>query len=68
MFRPSLVSSTNKRFFMKISDCCGTEMTEPIMQDYGICPDCQDHCEWVDYDSDDDLIYNNWCHEGGIKH
>jgi uncharacterized radical SAM superfamily Fe-S cluster-containing enzyme len=53
---------------MKISDCCGTEMTEPIMKDYGICPECQDHCEWVDYDSDDDLIYNNWCHEGGIKH
>jgi len=51
---------------MKVSDCCGSEMTEPIMD--GICPECQDHCEWVDYDSDDDLIYNNFCHEGGIKY
>jgi hypothetical protein len=53
---------------MKISDCCGAEMTEPIMEDYGICPECQDHCEWLDYDSDDNLIYNNFCHEGGIKY
>ena len=53
---------------MKISDCCGAEMTKPIMEDYGICPDCKDNCEWVDYDSDDDLIYNNFCHEGGIKY
>jgi hypothetical protein len=53
---------------MKISDCCGTEMTEQIMDDYGICPECQDNCEFVDYDSDDDLIYNNFCNEGGIKY
>ena len=44
---------------MKVSDCCGAEMTDPVMEDYGICPDCKDHCEWEDYDSDDDLIYNN---------
>jgi hypothetical protein len=52
---------------MKVSDCCGAEATDPVMEDYGICPDCKDHCEFKDYDSDDDLIYNNWCHEGGIK-
>jgi hypothetical protein len=48
---------------MKISDCCKAEMIEE-----GICPCCEDHCEWVDYDSDDDLIYNNFNHEGGIKY
>ena len=53
---------------MKISDCCKAEATETIMEDYGICPECQDHCEWVDYDSNDDDIYNNFCHEGGIMY
>lgn len=38
------------------------------MTEEKICPCCEDHCEWIDYDSDDDQIYNNWCHEGGIKH
>jgi len=27
-----------------VSDCCGCEM-DPILADYGICPDCQEHCE-----------------------
>jgi len=52
---------------MKVSTCCQAEATDPLMLDYGICPECQDHCEFEDYDSDDDSIYNNWCHEGGIK-
>jgi hypothetical protein len=56
------------QFKMKISDCCGAEMTDINIEDYGICPDCKDHCEFIDYDSDDDLIYNNFCHEGGIKY
>jgi hypothetical protein len=33
---------------MKISDCCGAEATDPVMEDYGICPDCKDHCEFID--------------------
>jgi hypothetical protein len=52
---------------MKVSTCCGAEATDPLMLDYGICPDCKDHCEFEDYDSDDDQIYNNFNHEGGIK-
>jgi hypothetical protein len=52
---------------MKISDCCGIEATDPLMLDYGICPECKEHCEFEDYDSDDDDTYNNTSHEGGIK-
>jgi formylmethanofuran dehydrogenase subunit B len=48
---------------MKVSNCCGAEMTDEIL-----CPSCQDDCDWVDYDSNDDDIYNNFCHEGGIKY
>jgi hypothetical protein len=52
---------------MKVSTCCGAEATDPLMLDYGICPDCKEHCDFEDYDSDDDQIYNNFNHEGGIK-
>ena len=33
------------------SDCCGayTDMTE-----YGICPECLEHCEFIDEDEDED--------------
>jgi hypothetical protein len=48
---------------MKISDCCGAEIT-----DKKICSLCEEECKLVDYDSDDDSIYNNFCHEGGIKY
>jgi len=51
---------------MKVTKCCGAEMTDQNIDK--ICPACQDDCEWVDYDSDDDLIYNNFNHEGGIKY
>lgn len=54
---------------MKVSDCCGASVRDPIMLDYGICPDCKDHCEFVDEQDEpnDDQIYNNFNHEGGIK-
>jgi hypothetical protein len=34
-----------------VSDCCGayTDMTE-----YGLCPDCLEHCEFIDEDEDED--------------
>lgn len=55
---------------MKVSDCCGASATDPVMLDYGICPDCKDHCEFVDEqdEPDDYQIYNNFNHEGGIKY
>jgi hypothetical protein len=53
---------------MKVSICCGAEATEPLMLDYSICPDCKEHCEFEDYDSDDDQIYNGPRHEGGIRY
>ena len=42
-----------------ISECCGEEFDE----DYRICPNCLEHCE-----PDDDQIYNDFCHEGGIAY
>jgi hypothetical protein len=42
--------------FDYVSDCCGVEMTG-IQMDYGICPDCGEHCEIVTDDSlDSDYI------------
>ena len=40
---------------MKVSDCCGAY---PVSNgdndtiDIGICPDCGDHCEYVEEDED----------------
>ena len=33
------------------SECCGAAMTG-LMEDYGICPDCKEHCEVVDLEED----------------
>lgn len=30
---------------IKVSNCCCAECIET---DYGICPDCKEHCEFVD--------------------
>jgi len=38
---------------MIVSDCCGSPVTDPVMLDYGICPDCQDHCEFVDEEEEE---------------
>ena len=51
-----------------ISDCCGAEATDPMMEDYGICAECKDHCEYQEEkEPNDDQIFNNFNHEGGIK-
>lgn len=52
---------------MKVSSCCGAGVTDPLMLDYSICPDCQEYCEFEDCEPSDDQIYNNFNHEGGIK-
>lgn len=31
----------------QISNCCGAEATDSLMLDYGICPECQDYCEFI---------------------
>ena len=36
-----------------VSDCCG--VGDIRFEDYGICPDCREHCEFVDEDSFDDV-------------
>jgi hypothetical protein len=44
---------------MSRSDCCGAldgEATEdgPSWSDVGICPDCREHCEFVDEEQEED--------------
>ena len=36
-----------------VSDCCGCEMTF-AQTDYGICPDCGEHCEVIRQEVSDD--------------
>lgn len=33
-----------------ISDCCGASTDET---DYGLCPECYEHCEFYDEDEDE---------------
>ena len=37
---------------MKISDCCGAKPIGDGCEEAGICPDCKEHCEWVELDDD----------------
>ena len=40
-----------------ISDCCGMPAGEFF--DVGICPDCREHCEWIDDEESDDSLEPN---------
>ena len=44
---------------MKVSDCCGAS-PDGIdgCKDVGICPDCKEHCEWLE--EDDEPIDLGW--------
>jgi hypothetical protein len=53
------------QFKMKISVCCGVPAQN---EDYEICPSCLEYSCFVFDEPDDDQIYNNFCHEGGIKY
>ena len=33
------------------SDCCGAYTSMP---EYGLCPDCMEHCEFYDEDEDEE--------------
>ena len=35
---------------MKISICCGASAE---YDEYGICPDCLEHCDFIDEETDD---------------
>ena len=35
---------------MAYSTCCGAHTTMP---EYGICPDCLEHCDWEDEEDDE---------------
>ena len=54
---------------MAISTCCGAHTTMP---EYGICPDCREHCDWEDEEEQDDeptddQLANNYRREGRIS-
>ena len=54
---------------MKLSECCNTQPTEELVNDFGICPECKEEA-WFKTEADepdDYQIFNNFCHEGGIK-
>jgi len=35
-----------------VSSCCGASGFE--FEDYGICPDCREHCDFVDLEDEED--------------
>lgn len=37
---------------MKISNCCGAG--DLMYEDFGICPDCKEHCDFIEEDEDDE--------------
>jgi hypothetical protein len=54
---------------MKLSECCNTQPDQELINDFGICPECKEEC-WFKTEADepsDDQIFNNFCHEGGIR-
>ena len=36
---------------LKYSSCCGAEAGD--FEDVGICPDCKEHCEFIEDDEDE---------------
>ena len=34
------------------SDCCGAEAFD-VLTDLGICPDCKEHCEFIEEQEDE---------------
>ena len=44
---------------MSVSNCCGAEdgctsLDGPSWSDIGICPDCREHCEFIEEDEGED--------------
>lgn len=43
---------------MKVTDCCGSPAYsngDCDTEDFGICPECGEHCEYVDDGEDEDI-------------
>jgi hypothetical protein len=38
---------------MMISECCGASTD---MSEYGLCPECLEHCDFIDEDEDEDEV------------
>ena len=37
----------------QVSDCCGA-VASGCMTDVGLCPDCQEHCDFIDDEEDEE--------------
>jgi hypothetical protein len=37
---------------LKYSRCCGAEAGD--FEDVGICPECKEHCDWIDDEEQND--------------
>ena len=37
----------------KVSNCCGAYLNSNVCEDIGICPECGEHCDFVEEDGDD---------------
>lgn len=42
-------ATTNKHKMEEVSDCCGASAVMNS-DDIGICPECKEHCEYVEID------------------
>ena len=49
---------------MAISTCCGAQTTMP---EYGICPDCREHCDWED-DDDETIAHQETLAQDEIRY
>jgi hypothetical protein len=47
---------------MKVSDCCKAEIEKE-----NICTFCEEECKVIDYEPNDEQIYNTFNCEGGIN-
>ncbi len=39
---------------MKVSICCGVAIDDPIAEDFGICPECLEHCDFEQENEEDE--------------
>ena len=45
----------------KVSDCCGASNID--FEDYGICPDCREHCEFIEIDDEEESQVDELYHD-----
>lgn len=49
-----------------VSECCGAPEVD-VSMDMGICPDCKEHCDYIDLDEYDPSPWCAYCGAMGVK-